>query len=246
MRKQKPRRISGREYMYPALLAVLLLGAWNAPLLAQENALRPVTSKKIHNASQKFTEPSGIAIAADGRTFYAVSDNVNAIFALNEKGEILRRFDLDFKAGDLEGIAINPDGQILALQEGLGRILVIDANAGRLVATVKLKSIPGYDDIRGYLAGAPKSKGFEGIAVHPETGAVFVVHEGQPRMLLEISPDYSAIPRAWLLGAKIGFVSPHANDKELDVSGLTIDPRTGRFLIVSDTGKSLFEFDTQT
>ncbi|MEE4186962.1 MAG: SdiA-regulated domain-containing protein [Roseobacter sp.] len=224
----------------------LFLGLWNNALWADGGVMRPSASENIHDKAQEFTEPSGLVLAADRETRYAVSDNVNAIFTLDGQGKVLSRLDLDVTAEDLEAIAIAPNGRVLVLKEGLGEILEIDPESGTQVSRVKLDKIPGYEDIARYLARTPENNGFEGMAVHPVSGAVFILNEAQPRLLLEISPDFSAIPRAWLLGADIGFVSPEADDEDLDVSGLTIDPRTGHFLIVSDTGKSLFELDLET
>ncbi|MEM7321088.1 MAG: SdiA-regulated domain-containing protein, partial [Pseudomonadota bacterium] len=89
----------------------------------------------------------------------------------------------------------------------------------------------------------PPNKGLEGITVDPLSGTIFVVVEGRPRLLISISPDLSKILDATLLSRELGFTSPHADDEDLDVSGLAWSAETSDLWIVSDTGRRGFIFD---
>jgi uncharacterized protein YjiK len=84
------------------------------------------------------------------------------------------------------------------------------------------------------------------MAVHPETGGVFVVKERGPRLLLELTPDLRRIRGALELSAEIGFADDETADDRLDLSGLAVDLRRGGLWIVSDTGARAFLLDLAT
>jgi uncharacterized protein YjiK len=67
--------------------------------------------------------------------------------------------------------------------------------------------------------------------------------ERQPGLVLAISPELDEIRKAIALKAQVGFVSPHADDEDLDDSGLAWSRRTRTLWLVSDTGRRIFLLD---
>ncbi|QJF50313.1 SdiA-regulated domain-containing protein [Roseobacter ponti] len=234
----------GAALHFLPVLFVCLLVSWARA--SDGEALRLMDSQKIYDASEQFTEPSGLARSLDGTRFYAVSDNTGAIFVLDDEGSVVDRINPDFPVRDPEGIAVMPDGVLLVLEEGARSVAVIDPASGRRIRTAEMRDLAGIDAVRQHLSAAPKNKGFEGIAVHPVSGHIFIANETEPRLLLEISADFTRLLQWWILGRDAGFSSPHARDDEMDLSGLTIDGTTGDILIVSDTGRSLFRMNPDT
>jgi uncharacterized protein YjiK len=222
-------------------LALLLMAA--SPPAAAEGALRFIERTKIADHKAGFTEPSGLAHDEQGG-FWSVSDDAPAIFGLSAGGEVERSRTHAADAKDLEGVAADPArGRLLAVAEKTAEIVILTLSDGR-VARRPLLGLDGFGDVAGAFNGA--DDGLEGIAVHPETGAVFIVKERNPRLLLELTPELDRIRGVLALTAAIGFADDEADDDQLDVSGLAVDPGRGGLWIVSDTGARAFLLDLKT
>jgi uncharacterized protein YjiK len=223
------------------LIHALALVLMALPLSASaDGALRFLERTKIADKKAGLSEPSGLARAADGG-FWAVSDDAPDLLGLTEKGEVDGARRLPANADDLEGVAADPArGRLLAVAERTAEIVVVDLSDGR-VESRPLAGMEGYDGFAS--AFRDPNDGLEGIAVHSETGAVFVVKERGPRLLLELTPDLDRIRGALNLSAEIGFVDDETGDDTLDVSGLAFDPGRGALWIVSDTGARAFLLD---
>nr|WP_254439101.1 SdiA-regulated domain-containing protein [Ruegeria arenilitoris] len=177
---------------------------------------------------------------------WSVSDAEPKLHLLGIDGVLGNSFQLPSLAGsDLEGVASRRDGSVLLLQETDRSILVVQPTDPIQLTRVPLASLKGYPAAVELLVGNPLNKGPEGITVDPDTGRVFVVIEGQPRLLLVVSPDLTEIQEVILLDRGSGFVSDRVNDDELDVSGLAWSV-SGVLWILSDKGRQIFLYDPET
>jgi uncharacterized protein YjiK len=101
----------------------------------------------------------------------------------------------------------------------------------------------GYDTIARFFVNSPPNKGLEGITWNTDTGSIFVVKEGTPGLLIELSADLATIRRHVLLNEANGFVDDEVAGDELDFSGVCYDRNRKYFWIVSDKGRRLFLHD---
>nr|WP_254437847.1 SdiA-regulated domain-containing protein [Ruegeria arenilitoris] len=177
---------------------------------------------------------------------WSVSDAEPKLHLLGIDGVLGNSFQLPSLAGsDLEGVASRRDGSVLLLQETDRSILVVQPTDPIQLTRVPLASLKGYPAAAELLVGNPLNKGPEGITVDPDTGRVFVVIEGQPRLLLVVSPDLTEIQEVIPLDRGSGFLSDRVNDDELDVSGLAWSV-SGVLWILSDKGRQIFLYDPET
>ena len=98
-------------------------------------------------------------------------------------------------------------------------------------------------DVAQHFAGGGANKGLEGITFNPDTGTVFVLKEGEPGLLIEISGDLDSIVGAKVLDAANGFMDDDVDGAEIDFSGIQYDQTRSLFWIVSDKAKRLFLYD---
>ncbi|NDW45284.1 SdiA-regulated domain-containing protein [Ruegeria sp. PrR005] len=204
-----------------------------------EMSLSLVKSREIAEPSIGFSEPSGLSTAADGG-FWSVSDNVARLFRLDHKGRPGKPDDLSAEP-QLEGIAEDmPRQRLLMVREDTTEILSL-APDGTLTR-FRLLALPGAEGLAAHFQ-ADENNGLEGITVDPETGAVLLVKERRPRLLIELAPDLSRVVRIQEMSAAMGFVSAAAQDDRLDLSGLAWDARRKGVWITSDTGQAVFFLD---
>jgi uncharacterized protein YjiK len=232
--------------------ALLLLAAMTLPYDAARGAddgafsLRFVESRKIHDGGSGFTEPSGLGLARSGSAMWSVSDDTEMVFSLDLNGNVRPGASFPLDSTDLEGIAVDGPGRyILAVQESGNRIHVIDVETRRLIGTRAISEMAGYDEIGALIAAPSGNKGLEGITIDAERGTVFLIIEGEPRLLLIVAPDLSEISEYRDLSAAAGFADPDTPDKKLDVSGLSHDPGGNDLWIVSDQAGRVFRYDLE-
>jgi uncharacterized protein YjiK len=226
-----------------AMICVIGLVGTAAAKMSEHMTLRFVGSHKIADRPHAFTEVSGLSLARDGG-FWSVSDNAARLFQLDEDGKIRHASSPDAEPG-LEGVALDVAG---------GRILVVREDTREILAwaedgTVTRHPILGMDGGNGLAAhflDSDANDGLEGITVDATSGAVYVIKERAPRLLIEIAPDLAKVRRVISLTEAAGFASDAAGDDHLDVSGLAWDgPRQGLWM-TSDTGKAIYFFDLAT
>jgi len=104
----------------------------------------------------------------------------------------------------------------------------------------RLADMAGYDAIAHYFVGGKANKGLEGITWNQETGTIFVMKEGIPGLLVEVSPDLRTIRNHRLLNAENGFRDAEVSAEDLDFSDICHDRSRDRFWIISDKAKRLF------
>jgi uncharacterized protein YjiK len=211
-----------------------------------QGGLRLLDSAPIAMKMAGFDEPSGLSLAAAGDGFWTVSDESSAVFFLGLDGALDPARRVETGAEDLEGVAEDAaQGRLLALSEREAAILAVDLATGA-VSRHPLSSMEGWDAVAAAFSAGDANDGPEGVAVHPRTGAVFVLKERRPRLLLELTPDLGRIRGALTLDAARGFADEETDDDRLDVAGLAVDERRGGLWIVSDTGGRAFLLDLAT
>ncbi|MEM1076750.1 MAG: SdiA-regulated domain-containing protein [Pseudomonadota bacterium] len=224
------------------LVANTLVSA--TPLKAQTNMLELIESYKVADKSEGFFEPSGLSLSSVDGFLWSVSDEASKLHLLGVDGKLKSAFKIPEDLGtDLEGVAGRKDGSVLLLQETDRSIVMIQPTDPIKVNSTPISSLRGYDKIAARLAENPLNKGPEGITVDPDSGQIFLVIEGQPRLLLIISPDIDEVIEAIPLTAQTGFVSSRTDDDELDISGVAWSGKTRSLWILSDEGRRIFVFD---
>ncbi|WP_425045325.1 SdiA-regulated domain-containing protein [Primorskyibacter sp. S87] len=199
---------------------------------------------KIRDEAAGYSEPSGLSMSSINGHLWSVSDAEAKLHLMTVGGDLVNAFRLPEGTGtDLEGVTARPDGAVLMLMEQDWSVSVLYPEDPPRIERLPLSAMRGFAEISPLLEGNPDNKGPEGIATDPETGAVYVSIEGQPRLLLTLSPGLDEILDALELKSDLGFVSPHANDEELDVSGLAWSASSGLLWMLSDTGRRIFVFD---
>jgi uncharacterized protein YjiK len=98
----------------------------------------------------------------------------------------------------------------------------------------------GFDEIAQHFSGGGANNGLEGITVNRDTGTIFVLKEGEPGLLIEISKDLGSILAARVLDATNGFIDDDVDGPEIDFSGIEYDDTRSLFWIVSDKARRLF------
>lgn len=200
-------------------------------------------SHPIFEESKGLREPSGLALDPATDEFLMVSDDSRHVFALDADGNVTRRLYGVAELKDAEGVDVTSDGRVLLLSEELGVILSVHPAAPDKASLYPLSKMQGFEAFLDVAGDDPDRLSPEGLAVNGQTGAVLVANERDPRVLIEISPDLDRIVRLTLLSQERGFVSRHASDDELDVSGLAYDNARYGIWITSDTGKCVFFWD---
>ncbi len=221
--------------------------AWIEFAHADNPGLTLIDSFKVADKSEGFSEPSGLSLSNAEGFLWSVSDAEPKLHLLGIDGALGNSFKLPSLAGsDLEGVASRKDGSVLVLQETDRSILVVHPTDPIQLTTIPLTSLKGYSAAAALLVGNPLNKGPEGIAVDPESGRVFVGIEGQPRLLMVLSPELDEIIEIIPLARDAGFISERVDDDELDLSGLAWSPSSRSLWIVSDKGRQIFVYDPES
>ncbi len=221
--------------------------AWIELAHADNPGLTLIDSFKVADKSEGFSEPSGLSLSNAEGFLWSVSDAEPKLHLLGIDGALGNSFKLPSLAGsDLEGVASRKDGSVLVLQETDRSILVVHPTDPIQLTTIPLTSLKGYSDAAELLVGNPLNKGPEGIAVDPESGRVFIGIEGQPRLLMVVSPELDEIVEMIPLARDAGFISERVDDDELDLSGLAWSPSLRSLWIVSDKGRQIFVYNPES
>lgn len=229
------------KFVLASLVILFLSGGYgfSASAKSETIVLRFVSSDKVADRSQDFTEVSGLSLSDNGG-FWTVSDGTARLFSLDEEGKIQKTETLRAEPG-LEGVTFDlATGRILTVREDTSEIL--DVAPGGRITRHPILAMEGAGSLAEIFAERDTNDGLEGITIDPETGTVFVVKERRPRLLIEVSPDLSQVRRVVPLTAPAGFVSDRAQDDRLDVSGLAWDRQRQGLWITSDTGQALYFF----
>lgn len=159
-----------------------------------------------------FTEPSDLTINDTGTTLWTVTNNPDSVFQLDLVGNHVK--SLKYAGQDLEGIAYDRSDQTLwVTEENLRQVVHLDLDGN------VLKKYP-----LG-LTGEQNS-GLEGICIDT-TGHLFVLNEKRPGLFITLNDNVAIATIDTLTFAG-------------DYSGLSYDPPSGAYWIVSDMSKRLY------
>jgi uncharacterized protein YjiK len=171
---------------------------------------------------------SAVAAAAGG--LFVVDDDRGIHRVTGTRASLWAGRDLHRALGDLEGVAVDDKQTTLwALAENDGAVIAFS-----------LRTRSPEPALMGYLRrpGIRKNKGFEGLAFLPARlspsgrRSLVAVHEGKPRRVgvfalpdLEMTHDLK--------------LSDEAKALLKDLADVTVDPVTGRFLLLSDQSRRI-------
>ncbi len=235
-------------------LLSLLLARVNASIIVFLNATSPIYANdikgltfiedyNIYNSDLGPTEPSGLDLRRGSSSLWIVSDGEKRLYEFDLSGKRLRDHWYSTAFRNLEGIAETRDGKnVLALSEDRTEIVLVDLETG-IAQRHKLTGMKGAYKIPlfGY-----RNDGLEGITFDQDDSTIYVIKERNPRLLINISSDLSEILSVAKLTASDGFARDGVSDRELDVSGLAMDPIRKGIWILSDTGRAVFFRDSIT
>ncbi|MHC4883792.1 MAG: SdiA-regulated domain-containing protein [Planctomycetota bacterium] len=200
----------------------------------------------IEDEETGLTEPSGLAMADDGRGLWTVSDDTKRVFCLDLEGRVKGRRSFKVPVKDLEGITTDGGGAVLyAVEEGPNRILKLNIESGEVLESRCLSEMAGYNALAEGFAESDDNKGLEGIAWDGKRQCLFVVKEGDPCLLIELAADLASILSHRELGAESGFVDEAGDDAALDLSGLCYDPRRERLWVLSHQLSRVFLYNVE-
>ena len=129
------------------------------------------------------------------------------------------------------------------VQEETNSIVTVDLESRRELSRRPLAAMQNYESVRQYFPELPDNKGLEGITVNTRNNHVFVVKEGKPGVLIEVSAEHDKILNSRLLSTENGFKHPKVEPEKLDFSGLSYDSSRDTIWITSDKGECLFHYD---
>ncbi|MEN8223983.1 MAG: SdiA-regulated domain-containing protein [Bacteroidota bacterium] len=163
-------------------------------------------------------EPSGLTFGPGHQTLITVSDHTNMVYELDLQGNIIRM--LNYEGKDLEGVAYNPDENVLAIVEEADReITLLDYDSGMKLQTFKIV-IPSNAD----------NSGLEGISYNTNNKLYYIVNETNPELMIIWEPGSGIISKD-----DLGFA--------LDYSGICVETDRSFLWFVSDQSKSIFQCD---
>ncbi len=199
---------------------------------------------KIKNKSQGLCEPSGVTLSDKKNALWIISDDTKKIFKLSLSGKLIKDKSFKIPEKGLEGIVIEPNGKfLLGIKEETTEIMRINIDTEKVIERNSLKEMVGYDAIASFFTDGEENKGLEGMTWNEATGTIFVLKEGVPGLLIEVSADLQTILNCKLLHDHNGFYDSNLNPEEIDFSGICYDRSRHCFWIVSDKAKRLFLYD---
>lgn len=229
----------------PLLTTLLfLLAACGAKIDNQTSNLTYLEHYDIEIKKIGLRQPSGIVLSPQEGSLWVVSDDTNRIFNLTLNGVLQAKQSIKLSDKGLEGLTIEPTGTYLFMvEESKNEIIKVDLDTQNITNRRRLSEMDGHDAVASYLATGGKNKGLEGITWNSQSDTIFAIKEGEPGLLIELSPDLERILNHQLLGQANGFHDNDLDEKELDYSGITYDPSRACFWIVSDKARRLFLYD---
>lgn len=167
----------------------------------------------IASYAMNVSEPSDLTINETGTVLWTVSDRPGrSVYQLTTDGTVVKT--LDFVGEDLEGIVYDPSDQTLWVAEENRREVVhldLDGN----VLSRKLLGLTGENN-----------SGLEGISLD-DSGRMFLLNEKNPGLFIQLDSAHSIAAMDTLSFAG-------------DYSGMTYNPRSAAFWIVSDQSRALY------
>ncbi|ANF25345.1 SdiA-regulated domain-containing protein [Stutzerimonas stutzeri] len=175
-------------------------------------------------------ETSGLTWNAATGTLFTVTGQNPQLVEFSPGGVVLRRITLT-GFSDPEAVEALDDGRLAIVDERRRLIAVFRLAPG--VESLDLDDLATYD--LGFDGAG--NKGFEGLAWNPRTKRMLLAKERDPQGLFELpfpgEDGAAGILEAW----------PEQPLLVRDISSVTIDPRTGHTVMLSDESRLLVELD---
>ena len=172
----------------------------------------------IERFQTQVPEPSGLAFGPGMNTLLTVSDNTNQIYELDLQGEIIRV--IDFTGRDLEGVAYNPDKNLIAVVDERDReVALIDYESGQAQGVYKIN-----------IQSGSENAGLEGISYNSNNKRYYIVNETNPDLLILWSPEG-------------GILSQEKMKFAQDYSVIFVDATRSLLWFVSDQSQQIFKCD---
>lgn len=176
-------------------------------------------------------QASGVACLGDG--LFLVVDDDRGVYLAGEKGgaDLISSREDHRELRDLEGICLSPDGAAWVLSERTSAVYSLSvAREGRDVEVGPPTLVAEIEHI-----ARKKNKGWEGIALwRGPTTRVVACHEAKPKRVGVFAVDTLETLAMLELPDSI-------KDALGDISDLTVDPETGRLLLLSDESAAIAE-----
>ena len=217
---------------------------YSTDLNEQSFSLTYLDRFNIENKAEGLCEPSGLALSHGQNALWTISDDTKKIFKLSLDGDLKKDDSFEIPDKELEGVTLDPTGEfLLAVKEESNEIIKIKVDTQEVADRQRLAEMASYDSIAHYFTGSRVNKGLEGITWNKETGTIFVIKEGDPGLLIEVSSDLQKIRSHQVLNEDNGFRDPEVGAEDLDFSDICYDQSRNRFWIISDKAKRLFLYD---
>ena len=248
-----------QKALLAAILGLYPFALGGGPSLSEERERGTVSftltfleRHKIEDAARGLKEPSGLALTPARDGLWTVSDDTGKAFKLDLEGRLDVSDSFMLPVEGLEGITLDGSGTHLVVVKEEDRkdgkdepneIIRIGLEARAIAERRRLEDLAGYEEVAGHFEGGKANKGFEGITWNPDSGSFFLLKEGEPGLLLEVSADLQSLLGHRVLSQASGFRDSDTSDAKIDYSGLCYDPSRAAFWIVSDKAKRLFLYD---
>lgn len=177
-------------------------------------------------------EFSDLAFNPATGTLFTVSGKTPLLIELSLDGQLLRSIPI-LGAANLEGVAVLEDGYLAVIDERQHKLSIfqVDADTKQLRSEQALQQI----DL-GYSESA--NKGFEGLAWDKRNQRLLLAKEKNPALLFSLPADGHKVTGPLQRLADLDGVMT-------DLAGLTVDPRSGRILALSQESHLLVELNQQ-
>ena len=120
--------------------------------------------------SKELLEISGLTIDRDNKNLYAINDEKAILFKLDQKGEILEKFDFG-KKGDYEGLEMV--GDLVYILKSNGKIISFDVSTSKKIKTYN-NPLTAINDA-------------EGLGYDPKTNSLIIACKGNPNIKSSIN-----------------------------------------------------------
>ncbi|MNZ86113.1 SdiA-regulated [compost metagenome] len=245
---------TARRFLLPALLLSIGAGALSAAHLMhwgeqlelywREQAVAPAAraagiwlpdyrlARETTLPGLEQDETSGLTWNPLTDTLFTVTGKRPKLVELSRDGQVLRSIEL-VGFSDTEAVEALDDGRLAIVDERHHLLAVFRLEPG--VQRLDLADTTRYD--LGFADAG--NKGFEGLAWNPRSRRLLLAKERDPLGLFSLP-----LPAAADAGVTLEAL-PSADLPLRDLSSLTVDPRSGRTLLLSDESRLLLELDEQ-
>ena len=193
------------------MILLLIAGCSTEP----EEPVEPGELEFVSMHQLEIEDPSGLTLDISGNFLWTVSDSEGGrIYRITLEGEIINYLE-HYRGDDLEGITMNPNDMTLwVVEERLMQVVKLYLD-GRVLEIVNIEQ-----------RNTNENDGLEGISINPENEHIYLLHEKNPRLFIELD-KYMQIVREVVIDFRVPYTM-------IDLSGLFYDHDRGEFWIVSD------------